>query len=245
MKYKISSIVITKNEEGSLSNCLKSINWCNETIVIDDKSSDNTANLAEKLGAKVFIKSSNGNFSSLRNFALSKAKHSWVLFLDADERIDDQLKKEIQKAINTDNNISGYKIRRLDTFLGKKLVHGETANVKLLRLAKKDNGIWQRPVHEEWIIKGKVENLKATLIHHPHLTISKFLKEINYYTDIEASYRLSKGVKSSSIELYIFPIAKFIKNYFLLLGFLDGFPGFIMAYIMSLHSFLVRVKMKQ
>lgn len=111
----------------------------------------------------------------------------------------------------------------------------ETANVRLLRLGKKDAGQWRRPVHEVWEISGPVGVLKNPLRHYPHPAIHEFIQTINRYTDLETG-------KFSYFRLFANPIGKFIQNYFFRLGFLDGFPGFVMAYMMSFYSLVVRVK---
>ncbi len=142
-------------------------------------------------------------------------------------------------------SVSGYPIKRQDHFMGKDLRFGETANVTLLRLARKSAGKWHRPIHETWQVKGEIAQLKNPLLHYPHHSISQFIKSINFYTDLEAKHRLSpeKPNKFGVVtQMLFFPPAKFIYNYIVLLGFLDGIPGFIMALMMSLHSFMVRAK---
>lgn len=241
-KPTIASVVITKNEKKDIKSCLKSIDWCDEVIVIDDNSTDGTPTIAKSLGAYVYSRSSGENFAAQRNFALKKVKSEWVLFVDADERVSKKLQAEIQNAIKRKKDVAGYKIKRQDIFLGKKLRFGEAAGVELLRLGRKNRGAWKRPVHEVWELDGKIDRLKHNLIHYPHQTIADFLSKINYYTEIESEYRKNRGLGSNMFELFLYPTAKFVKNYILLLGFLDGFPGFVMAFMMSIHSLCVRVK---
>ncbi len=123
--------------------------------------------------------------------------------------------------------------------------YGETGSIKLLRLAKKDSGIWEGKVHERWKVKGKVWELKNPLLHCPHQTISEFLSEINFYSTIRTQELFDQGVKTSVWQIIIYPLGKFIQNYFFKRGFLDGIPGFVVATIMSFHSFLVRGKLWQ
>ena len=240
----ISAIVLTKNEEKHIVDCLESISFCQEIIVIDDNSEDRTVEIAKKMDVKVFINSLNNDFSSQRNFGLSKANGKWILFVDADERITNELKDEILKVLQAENvNTKGFYIKRKDSMLGKVLEHGEVGNIKLLRLAQRHAGTWIGKVHETWEINDKIGSLKNFILHYSHDNISEFLKEINYYTTIRAN-ELNKG----SITVYwhdilVYPMGKFIVNYFLKLGFLDGVPGLIFAIIMSFHSFLVRGKL--
>lgn len=182
------------------------------------------------------------DFSKIRNRELEKAKTDWVLFLDSDEKLSKDLEVEVEKAIKSDE-FDAYMIPRLDTFMGKRLSHGEPGSTKLLRLAKKSYGKWERPVHEVWRGAGRVRELKNPILHTPHESIGTFLKKINTYSEIEAKYRRSKGQKSSLLHIIFFPPLKFVYNYIFKLGFLDGVPGTIMAIMMSFHSYLTWTKL--
>lgn len=182
------------------------------------------------------------NFAKVRNKALKKAKSEWVLFVDDDEIITLALRREIKTAILLEE-YDGYYLRRVDNFLGRTLKHGETADITLLRLARRSSGQFHRPVHEVWYVEGKTSKLKNPLIHNPHSTISSFLTKINKYSTIEAQYRNEAGRKSSMFKIFTYPIGKFLRNYFILLGFLDGTPGLIMAVMMSFHSFQTWTKL--
>ncbi len=268
----LSVVVFTKNEEKNIGECIKSLLWCDEIIVIDDYSQDRTVEKAKSQIAnvkgtsqklKIFQRQLNNNFSAQRNFGLEKAKGNWVLFVDADERVGRELAEEIllmirhsgdersgdarikQRRFWTSQNdeIVGFYMRREDFFLGRWLKHGETARVKLLRLAKKGAGKWEGKVHEEWKIAGKVGILNKPLLHYPHPTIGEFLKEVNTYSSIRAEALYRQQEKSGFFSILFYPKAKFCQNYFGRLGFLDGMPGLIMALVMSFHSFLVRAKL--
>lgn len=239
----ISAVVLTKNEEKNIVDCLESVAWCDERIVIDDYSNDRTVDLAKQTGANILQRELDHDFSAQRNFALSHALGDWILFIDADERVPEDLKNEIIYKLSKKQNTDGYYMRRTDFMWGRQLRHGETSHVWLLRLGKKEKGEWKGRVHEEWNVQGKKEWLESSLHHYPHQTLTEFLKEINYYTEIRARelYIQKKQVKKYEIVLY--PLAKFIQNYFFRLGLLDGIPGLIMATLMSFHSFLVRGKL--
>jgi len=238
----ISAVVLTKNEEKNIVDCLESLSWCDEIIIVDDDSEDRTAEISKKFSAKVFIRNLNSDFSKQRNYGLEKANGDWILFIDADERVSKKLKEEIESKIKNDKS-SGYLIKRTDTIWGRKLKYGETGNIVLLRLARKNNGKWEGKVHEEWKIEGKIDILKSHLDHYPHPTISEFLKDINYYTDLRAKELFEKGVRSDFISILFYPVTKFLSNYFLKLGLLDGLQGLVFAIMMSFHSFLVRGKL--
>ncbi|MDO8658658.1 MAG: glycosyltransferase family 2 protein [Candidatus Levybacteria bacterium] len=248
----ISAIILTKNEEKNIVDCIESLNWCDEIIVIDDNSEDRTCELTLQQNSgqagrvKIFTRSLNKNFSDQRNFGLSKTKNDWVLFIDADERVPDDLKNEIEYlTLNTDRSkqLNGYFIKRRDFMWEKELKYGETGSIKLLRLARKDSGSWKGMVHEGLEVKGKTGELNNYLLHYPHQTIAEFLKEINYYTDIRAKELFEKRVKVNWLYILFYSTGKFISNYLIKKGFKDGIEGFIFAIMMSLHSFLVRGKL--
>ncbi len=238
----ISAVVLTKNEEKSILDCLESLSWCDEIIIVDDNSEDRTVEISKKMGASVFVNDLDENFSAQRNFGLEKASGKWVLFVDADERIPKELRIEIQTKIKN-RDVDAYLIKRTDFIWGKKLKYGETGNIYLMRLARKNSGKWEGRVHEEWKIKRKVSTLKNHLDHYPHPTISEFLFDINFYTDLRVKDLFEKGVRSEFISILFYPGAKFLSNYFLKLGFLDGVRGLTFAIMMSFHSFLVRGKL--
>jgi glycosyltransferase involved in cell wall biosynthesis len=240
----ISVIILTKNEEDNIEACLDSVSWCDEKIIIDDRSVDKTVELAKKKGAKVFTRSMYNNFSDQRNYGFEKAKGDWILFIDADERVSSALWYEImQHTSESIEDFAGFYIKRQDTMWGKILKHGETGHITLLRLAKKGSGKWEGKVHEKWNVKGKTEVLKNYLNHFPHQTVAEFLREINFYTDLRSEELFEKKTKSNWAAIIAYPKGKFFVNYIFKAGFLDGLEGFVFALMMSLHSFLVRGKL--
>jgi len=245
----ISVIILTKNEEKNILDCLETISWADEIIILDDNSEDRTLEIVENLGLKnlrIIKRELQKDFSAQRNFALSKARNEWVLFVDADERVTPELRREINDFLIEEKNkpeFNGVYIKRKDILWGKSLKHGEIANIKLLRLARRTSGKWQGKVHEKWIIGESPDTFSNYILHFPHPTISEFLKEINFYTTIRAMELYESGRKVSLFQIVIYPKAKFFVNYFLKLGILDGLEGFVFAILMSFHSFLVRAKL--
>jgi len=238
----ISAVVLTKDEEKNLPQCLESIKWVDEILVIDDNSTDKTPEIAKKFGAKVITHSLNNNFAQQRNSGLAQAKGEWVLFLDADEIISPELKKEIQEETKA-NQYDGFYFKRQDFFGGRALKYGETANVRLLRLGRKRKGEWRREVHEVWEIKGETKELKNPISHYPHQTLSDFIDHINFHSTLHAQSLQKEGLKPNLLRIIFNPKAKFIQNYFFRLGFLDGTTGIIVALMMSFHSFLAQAKL--
>ena len=243
---KLSVVILTKNEENNILDCLESIKSLDEIIIIDDYSEDRTLEIVKKFDneIKIFKRAVEKDFSAQRNFGLNKASFEWVLFIDADERVSEALASEISNFhFQIPNNVKGFYIKRRDVMWGRELKYGETRNVKLLRLARRDAGRWVGKVHEVWNIDGKIGELDNGLIHYPHQTIREFLSEISLYSSIRAKELHEKRIKVSALDVIFYPKAKFFLNYFLKLGFLDGLPGLIVTFMMSFHSFLVRSKL--
>ena len=238
----LSIIVLTKNEEKNIIDCLISASFADELLVIDDNSSDKTVAIAKKHKARVFRRALDGNFSMQRNFGLTNAKEDWVFFLDADERISKSLQDELLKTIKKNSN-SGFFLKRQDIMWGKKIMHGEAGSIRLMRLGRKNAGKWEGDVHETWRIKEATGELKNPILHYPHQSVKSFLEKINMYTTLRAKELYQKGTKANFFTILLYPKAKFVYNYFIRLGFLDGTEGFIFAMLMSFHSFLVRGKL--
>lgn len=248
----ISIVVLTKNEEKNIEECLETLKWADEIVVVDDNSTDKTVEKVKSLKLKVQIyeRSLDGDFSAQRNFALEKAKGEWVLFVDTDERVSPELAKEIQAAVRSQEHKDGYYLLRKDLMWGTWLKHSDLPRqeerrglTRILRLGKKTAGKWVRPVHEVWEIPGEIGELENPLEHFPHPTISEFLEEINFYSTIRAKELYDQGTRTNLFEILAYPAGKFLKSYILRQGFLDGMPGFAVILLMSFHSFLVKSKL--
>lgn len=241
----ISVVVLTHNDAGRVEKTLQSLTWCDDLIVIDDYSTDNTVEIVRKYTKRVFAHQLADDFAAQRNYGLRKATGEWVLFVDSDEIVNDDLRQEISGVVGdgSQSGYSGYFLKRKDWLFGQWLAHGETASVRLLRLARKNAGIWVRPVHEVWEITGQTSMLISPLEHFPHANLREFLSEINRYTSLDARHLYKNRMKTNVWEIVGFPVAKFVYNYFGLLGFFDGTAGAIVAVCMSLSSFLKRAKL--
>jgi glycosyltransferase involved in cell wall biosynthesis len=237
----ISAIILSHNDEDSIGRSLASLQWCNERIVIDDFSGDGTVNVAKKYKVTVYERHLGDDFASQRNFGVMKAKGEWVLFVDSDEVVSAALAKEIQESSEID--CAGFYVRRQDWLFGKPLRHGETARVRLLRLAKKNAGMWERTVHEVWRVRGITGEFNHPLDHFPHQDVAQFISDINRYSTLNARYLFDHGVTVPWWQILAYPKAKFFIDYFWYLGFLDGTAGAVMALMMSFHSFLTRAKL--
>lgn len=241
----ISAVILTENEEKNIEECIKSVSWCSEIIVIDDYSKDSTVKIAGECGAKVFQRALNGDFAQQRNIGISKAKGDWILFIDADERVSPELGKEILNAtfFSDPESICNISLKRVDFLWGRELRYGEVRNVNLIRLVKKGTGTWKRRVHEYWIGTGDTFVLSNPLLHYPHQTLREFIEGIDFYSTLHAQQKYEEGERSNLVKILLWPKLKFINNWIFNFGFLDGTAGFIHATLMSFHSFLAWSKL--
>lgn len=245
-------VFINDRQDQLFERALLSAALAEEIIVFDQASQNNWSALEKKLkkinpDLKIRLivrKNPILDFASLRNKAIEKVRTPWLLFLDSDEIL---TKKDLNKlpALLNNEKLSAYRLKRVDFFHGKSLRFGETGNYSMIRLARTNNIKYQRTVHEIPIITGRVENSSLEIKHYPHQNLSEFFRTINAYAELEANYRFSEkfhyGKFKIVFELLFYPNAKFLINYFLKLGIVDGFAGLAYAVLMSFHSLLVRV----
>ena len=241
---KISAIVLTYNEEAQIAECLESIKWVDEIIVVDSLSSDKTVSICKEYTDKIHQREYQ-RYARTRNWSLQFATHDWVLIVDADERYTPDLREEIQERLNQDIDISAYSILFKYFCFGAELKNWRK-DERHIRLFKKDSGKWQeREVHPKLIIKGKISYLKNPLSHYPYPNLRVFFDKMGRYTSWDAQERLKTKDKFLWFEplVTIFkPIYNFISYYFLRSAYRDGVAGFLMSLFMSFYTFLVDIK---
>ena len=248
-KPHLSLLLLTKNESKNIDKNFSWLQKCKaikDIVIVDDNSEDNTVEICQKLTSKnrtvqIFTKELNNDFASQRNFGISKTKYDWVLWLDADEKPS----KKLIRFLNNFNRhqYKNYSFKRQDIFLKHKLKHGETNYLNFTRLFNKKYGQFEGRVHEIWKSSNQEKNTKLVIFHYSHSTIKSFIQKINLYSDIRANELFTQKKSVNMFEIILFPIGKFIQNYFFRLGFLDGTPGIIMALCMSFHVFLNKSKL--
>ena len=238
---RLSVTVITYNEEDNLSRCMESLKGlADEVIVVDSGSDDETVSIARKYGGKVFFRKFD-DFSSQKNWAVSKASSEWILSLDADEQLSEELADEIKEAIKNKNYL-GYLIPRRNFILGAEIKHSRWSPDKHIWLWRKDFGKWVGNVHEEVMVRGMVGQLKNSKIHYSHKTLSDFLKSNNLYSTLLAHQMSRNKTDFSFVKMFWEAIFEFNIRFFYKMGFLDGWRGFVLAYLMAIYKLTVWIK---
>lgn len=237
---KISATIITFNEGKNIERCIQSLfGVADEVIVIDSGSTDKTIEIATGLGAKVITNPFEGHIQQ-KNFALTHTSFDWVISLDADESLSDELKKSILE-IKGKLTGTGYEFNRLTNYCGKWIKHGGWYPDKKLRLIKKGEGEWGgKNPHDKYILKsGKAGYLRGDILHYTFYSVEEHKAQIVRFTDIAAQSLFELGKRSNWIKIYVKAFAKFIRNYFIKLGFLDGVTGFHICRL-SAHATYLR-----
>lgn len=245
---KISVVLAVYNEEENLQNCLNSVkDLADEIVIVDGGSIDKTIEIAKKFKAQIIQTSNPPVFHINKNKAIDAAEGKWILQLDADEMVTEELKEEIKKVINTEDN-NGYWIPRKNLFLGKFLTKGGQYPDYTLRLYRNGKGrLPAKDVHEQAVVEGKVGFLENDLIHTKDKNFAVYMSRFNRYTDLIASQLKDKGEKITFISaiayMIIKPLMWFLRAYLRNRGYVDGFPGFVFAFFSSLRFPISYIKL--
>lgn len=230
---KISAIIPTYNEEVNIEDAIKSVSFADEIIVVDSYSTDNTVKLAKKHDIRL-IERVFDDFSKQKNYAIDQASHDWIYILDADERVTPALREEILQAVKTPNDLVGYYVYRVYYFMERKLNYGGTRRDKVVRLFLKNDCRYNGDlVHEVIETDGKLGSFKNKLNHYSFRDFDHYVSKLNQYSSLHAEQLHQKNKKVGPYHVLIKPPVRFFTHYFIRLGFLDGFPGFIMAAMYS------------
>lgn len=228
---KITALAITLNEENTISAFLESLHFVDEIIIIDSYSKDNTQKIAQQFNNVIFYQRAFDNFSSQKNFAISKASHPWILFFDPDEKITQAVKNEILETLKNPK-AEAYFFRRQLYFMGKKIKYSGFQTDWVVRLFKKECGKYNgNLVHETIEINGNTQKLKTRVPHYTYKGFEDYTQKLNKYSQLQAKMLLQKNKKPTLFHFFFRPTYRFWHQYILRLGILDGKEGFILAYI--------------
>ena len=241
MEIPLSITIICKNEEKNIYNCLESVKWADEIVVVDAFSTDKTIEIARRYTDKVFQNKWEG-YAEQRKFALSKVSHQWVFSLDADEKCTEELKSEILDAIQNSKEIAGYKIPRKSYFLGKWIKHcGWYPGYQLRLFKKSETTVTDRLVHEGYEVNGTIGYLKNAIEHYTVNSIEDYMNRVNIYSTLQA-YEKNNRKKVKFTDLFFRPISSFIRQFFIQRGFLDGVYGLMVTFFDVITNMLTYMK---
>jgi glycosyltransferase involved in cell wall biosynthesis len=228
-KISISVIIITKNEAHAITDCINSVAWAEEIIVIDSGSTDDTVNICKKMGVIVTVTNDWPGFGKQKNRALSLATQPWVLSIDADERVTPELAAEIKQVIALNADAS-YKMPRSSSYCGQFIKHSGWTPDYITRLFKRGHGNFSEDlVHERLLTEHATQPLKNPILHISYIDLEEVLDKANRYSTAGAAMSLANGKSSTLGKAIRHGIWAFIRTYFIRLGFLDGKMGFILA----------------
>ncbi len=235
--------IITRNESANIRAALDSVGWADEIVVVDSRSADDTAAIARDRGARVIVRDWPG-YVAQKNFAAEQASHSWILSLDADERVTPALASEIGTRLATPLAEAGFRVPRVSWYLGRWLRSTDWYPDYQLRLYDRTRARWAgQHVHESVKADGPVGTLTAELQHYPYRDISHHLQTMDRYTTLTARQALERGKRASVADLLIHPPMAFLRNYLLRGGVKDGQVGLVVSLLNSYYVFLKSAKL--
>ncbi len=247
MQVKISAVIICFNEEKNIERCILSVkDIVDEIVVLDSFSTDSTPEICKKLGVRFEQHAFDGHIEQ-KNRAMQMAAFDHVLSLDADEALDEQLKEEILKVKNN-WQADAYKFNRLTQYCGKWIRHCGWYPDTKLRLWDRRFGNWggENPHDKVLMFKeSEILMLKGDLLHYSFYTVEQHLDTVEKFSTIKAKNKIAKGKNSSVLQLYLHPLAKFLKMYFLKMGFLDGKMGYLVCKYSAYSTYLKHLKVRK
>ena len=242
----LSVVIITYNEEKNIGRCLESVQHiADDIVVVDSFSTDATEKICKKFNVN-FIQREWEGYSKTKNFANTMTQYPWILSLDADEALSEELKQSILK-IKQQNECVTAEFNRLTNYCGTWIKHCGWYPDKKIRIFDKTNSEWQGTIHEKLIINSEkpVIHLKGDCLHYSYYTLEDHYKQVDYFTDLLAKDYHEKGKKVSLIKLYMSPMVKFMRDYIIKLGILDGYAGFKISIISAYATYLKYYKTRK
>lgn len=242
---KLSVVVITFNEEKNIKRFIESVhNISDEIVIVDSFSTDNTAKICQSFTKVKFLQHPFEGYGIQKNWALSQCSGEWILFLDADEILDQKAKDHIINIISQPADFYVYKIKFQNIFLNKILKYGGWGKVYRERFFKKGHGKYNNAeVHESFLTQDTVGTLKGHLNHFTYRDIHHHIEKMNKYTSMMAKQMHKMGKSVNMFKLIFSPFFQFIKSYILQKGFLDGIVGFYIAISSAFYTFLKYIKL--
>ena len=245
-KRLLSTAIITRNEEERLPDCLRSLHFADDVVVVDSGSVDSTIQIASFFGARVFLQEWRG-FSGQKQFAVDQCRHDWVLILDADERVPEETAMVIQREMaRKAKMVSAFSFKRKSYLYGRWIKHCGWWPDRIVRLVNRNEGLFDgRTVHEKWLPHGKVKKLDACIEHMSFRNCSELVAKMESYSNLSAEELFRKGIRVNAMTPVFHGLWMFIKTYFMQLGILDGFEGILISTMNAGGSFLKYSKLRE
>lgn len=243
----LSALIITYNEEHNIASVIENLDIADEIIVVDSFSTDDTIGIASRYNNVRVVQHCFENYATQRNYAITLAKNSWILFLDADERLTPEIKEEILQTIHQKESYSAYYFYRTFMFKDRKIRFSGSQTDKILRLFKKEKAHYnlEKAVHEKLIVTGETGKLKNNLIHYSYRSYSHYKQKMEFYGKLKAREEFMKGIKPTFFHYYIRPLYSFLNKYIFRFGFLDGRNGIIICYLKAFSVYTRFQKLKK
>lgn len=233
---KISAFVLARDEEDRIERCLRSLAWTDERLVVVDAATrDATLERARPLATEVVVHEWEG-FSATKRFAVSRTSHPWVLWIDADEEVTPALAEGIRRAVEDPRGRAGFRLRRRNRYLGKRIRHGTWSRDVVLRLFHREAGRFDdREIHESVVIDGRVGELEGFLDHDSYRDLAHHHRKIEIWARLWAAQAMRDGKRAGRCDLLFRPPLRLLKGYILKAGFLDGREGLILAFMDAVY----------
>ena len=243
MRPRLSVVVITLNEEDRIRECLASVAWADEIVVVDAGSEDKTVAIAREFTDHVVLRAWDG-FAAQKNFGIEQAKGDWILSLDADEQVEPALREEIAAVLADPGAHAGYRLARRNIMWGRWIRHGRLYPDWQLRLFRRGRGRFvDRAVHESVTVDGPIGRLSAPLLHYSYRDVGDFIRRADRYATLAADEFARSGARFAPIQLVTAPLGRFVSMYVVHRGFLDGWRGFLLAVLYAYYVFVRSAKM--
>ncbi len=237
MREPLSVLVPTKNEEGNLRDCLQSVRWADEVVVVDSGSVDETVAIATEIADRV-LEHEYVNSAAQKNWALPRLTHRWTLIVDADERVTPALRAEIERVLGDPDRADGYWIRRANHFLGRPIRSAGWQRDKVLRLFDRTKGEYEPfHVHAEVVVRGRVGMLRERLRHDTYRDLDRYFEKFARYTRWSAADLKRRGIRASAARLLFRPWLRFFRMYVLEGGFREGRRGIVLCMLAAFSVF--------
>jgi glycosyltransferase involved in cell wall biosynthesis len=233
-RLPVAVIITTFNEEINVGECIESVAWADQILLVDSYSTDRTLEIARRYPIEILEREYFGS-AAQKNWAIDRVAHEWVLIVDADERVPERLAREILTVLATSPGVNGFSIRRENVFIDRVIRHSGWSTDKVVRLFRRDKGRYpNRRVHADLEIEGPVPVLQSAFLHYTFRTFDQYFPKFLNYAEWGAAQAFRDGRRAGLAELVFRPCWRFFRTYFVQLGVLDGKHGFVLC---SLQAF--------